>query len=447
MTRYVFVLGKNWMLGIAELIVYLRDRNLAKEVLDYTRTTAIVDIQEDLKDVELIDVLGALGGSFKIARVVSVYDRILLEEAFPAKGKVQKQARALLQQVPWAKKTWKNVKNKKVKFAVSTYSTYAKQTTIDLRKLTMGFNEWTKQQLIRMGARKVIYYVYEGPDKRGAKRPNVALWPKSIARHGLLSPPNAEIIMAIAESSVYVAKTIGVYDAQLQRYRDESRPYISEEVSTSPKLCRALLNFAGTRTGDTILDPFCGSGTLLMEAALLGMKCVGVDIDANAANGAKQNLRWLSRDLGERMSFKIVKGDSQQIDELITEKIDAVASEPELGPVHKDRPTKEEAVRHISELTQLYRTVLLKIGKILRSEGRIGMTIPVINSKDGQLSIDLEEMTAGTEFHVLMMLPKEAFESSIPKSKQLKITPDRPVLPERKRGQVVERGVVMLGRY
>ena len=298
-----------------------------------------------------------------------------------------------------------------------------------------------------MGARKAIYHIYEGPDKRGAKRPNVALWPKSIAKHALLSPPNAEIILAIAESSVYVAKTIGVYDAQLQRYRDESRPYISEETSTSPKLCRTLLNLAGARTGDTVLDPFCGSGTLLMEAALLGMKCIGVDIDGNAVNGAKQNLKWLSRDLGEKKIFRIIKGDSREIDHLIDEKVDAVAFEPELGPVYKERPTREEAVFQISELTDLYRRVIQKLGKILRPEGRIALTIPVINSQAGQLSIDLDELTTGTEFQTMMLLPKEALETSIPRSKQLKISPDRPALPERKRGQTVERAVVMLGRY
>ncbi|NHJ13586.1 MAG: methyltransferase domain-containing protein [Candidatus Thorarchaeota archaeon] len=447
MTRYVFVLGKNWMLGIAELIVYLQDRNLANEIYDYTRTTAVVDIEERLDDKELIDILGFLGGSFKIAKVVSVYDRSLVEEAFPAKGGVKKQARALLQQVPWTKGVWRNVKNKKVKFAVSTYSTSTKQTTIDLRKLTMGFDEWTKQQLMKMGARKAVYHIYEGPDKRGAERPNVALWPKSIARHGLLSPPNAEIILAIAESSVYVAKTIGVYDAELQRYRDESRPYISEEISTSPKLCRTLLNLAGARTGDTVLDPFCGSGTLLMEAALLGMNCIGVDIDGDAVNGANQNLRWLSRDLGEKKIFKIIKGDSQQIDKFVDSEVDAVAFEPELGPVYSERPTKEEASLQALELTKLYRGVLLGIGKVLRQEGRIAMTIPVINSQKGQVTIDLEEMTRGTEFGVIRLLPNEAFESSMPRSRQLAILPDRRTLPERKRGQVVERAVLMLGRF
>jgi tRNA G10 N-methylase Trm11 len=446
MTKYVFILGKNWTLSLAELVVYLQDRNLAEGLDDYTRTMAVVDIEEKLTDQDLVEMLGALGGCFKVGRVISVYDRSLVEEAFPAKGRVQNEARMLLKQLPWVQRIWPKLGGKKVKFAVSTYSMLGKQTTIDLRKLTLGLDDWTKKQLVKLGAKKAVYYVYEGPDKRGPDRPNVALWPKSIARHKLLSPPNAEVLVALGDSSVYIAKTIGVYDSMLQQYRDESRPYISEEISTSPKVCRTLLTLAGARPGDTILDPFCGSGTLLMEAALLGMKCIGIDIDGNTANGARQNMRWLASDLGESINFTIIKGDARNVDNLVKGKIDAVAFEPDLGPVYSERPTKEEAEENILELTKLYRTVLQKLGGILRPEGRIAMSLPVVNAQGGQILVDIEELTRETDFRVMKMLPKDSVESAQPRNKLLAISPNRATLPERKRGQVVERSIVMLGR-
>ncbi len=446
MTKYVFVLGKNWTLSLAELVVYLQDRNLSDGLVDYTRTTAIVDIEEKLTDHDLVEMLGALGGCFKVGRVISVYDRSLVEEAFPAKGRVKNESRMLLRQLPWVQRIWQKPSGKKVKFAVSTYSMLGKQTTIDLRKLTLGLDNWIRNELVKLGAKKAVYHVYEGPDKRGPDRPNVALWPKSIARYNLLSPPNAEILVALGDSSVYIARTVAVHDSMLQHYRDESRPYTSEEISTSPKLCRALLNLAGARPGDTVLDPFCGSGTLLMEAALLGMRCIGIDIDGNAVNGARQNMRWLASDLGESIDYTIIKGDAREVDKLIRGNIDAAAFEPDLGPVYSEKPTKEEAEESISELTELYRAVLQKLGGILRSEGRIAMSLPVVNTQGGQILIDLDELTRETEFQVMKMLPKDAVESAQPRHKLLAILPNRATLPERKRGQVVERSLVMLGR-
>ncbi|MBC7129668.1 hypothetical protein H5T51_00420, partial [Candidatus Bathyarchaeota archaeon] len=41
---------------------------------------------------------------------------------------------------------------------------------------------------------------------------------------------------------------------------------------------RALLNIIGLDKGDTVLDPFIGSGTTAVEAQLLGINCVGIDI-------------------------------------------------------------------------------------------------------------------------------------------------------------------------
>ena len=45
-----------------------------------------------------------------------------------------------------------------------------------------------------------------------------------------------------------------------------------------PQLIRALINIMGMKKGDTILDPFIGSGTTALESQLLGINCVGFDI-------------------------------------------------------------------------------------------------------------------------------------------------------------------------
>jgi DNA modification methylase len=44
-----------------------------------------------------------------------------------------------------------------------------------------------------------------------------------------------------------------------------------------PQLVRAALNIIGLGPGETVLDPFVGSGTTALEAQLLGINCVGFD--------------------------------------------------------------------------------------------------------------------------------------------------------------------------
>jgi len=45
-----------------------------------------------------------------------------------------------------------------------------------------------------------------------------------------------------------------------------------------PQMIRALLNIIGLKEGDTVFEPFSGSGTTALEAQLLGINFVGIDI-------------------------------------------------------------------------------------------------------------------------------------------------------------------------
>ena len=53
-----------------------------------------------------------------------------------------------------------------------------------------------------------------------------------------------------------------------------------------PKRCIKLFTFVG----DTVLDPFLGSGSTLIACALLNRKGIGVEIDRNYCEIAKQRL-------------------------------------------------------------------------------------------------------------------------------------------------------------
>jgi len=44
-----------------------------------------------------------------------------------------------------------------------------------------------------------------------------------------------------------------------------------------PQMIKGLMNIMGLKPGDTVLDPMMGSGTVLVEACLMGIKSIGID--------------------------------------------------------------------------------------------------------------------------------------------------------------------------
>lgn len=44
-----------------------------------------------------------------------------------------------------------------------------------------------------------------------------------------------------------------------------------------PQLIKGLLNILGVQSGETILDPMCGSGTLNVEASIIGINSIGIE--------------------------------------------------------------------------------------------------------------------------------------------------------------------------
>ncbi len=70
----------------------------------------------------------------------------------------------------------------------------------------------------------------------------------------------------------------------------------------NPQIVRALMNLFEVNSKTFILDPFCGSGTTLVEAAHIGAKCYGFDMNPMAiliSNAKLKSLNIKSEDLIE----------------------------------------------------------------------------------------------------------------------------------------------------
>ncbi|MBU1613152.1 hypothetical protein KKC87_01835, partial [Patescibacteria group bacterium] len=63
-----------------------------------------------------------------------------------------------------------------------------------------------------------------------------------------------------------------------------------------PKLAMIMVNLARVPREAVILDPFCGSGTILTEAMLLGYgNLIGTDSSEKAIEDTKKNMAWMKQ--------------------------------------------------------------------------------------------------------------------------------------------------------
>ncbi len=138
------------------------------------------------------------------------------------------------------------------------------------------------------------------------------------------------------------------------------RPFFSP-ISLHPKYARALINLTGVHRGGTVLDPFCGTGGIAIEAANMGMKAIVSDFDPQMVAGTEENMDFYGLKLHESDVL-----DIGNISERWS-KIDAVATDPPYG-----RSTKTGG----ENIEQIYTRGLKSISEVLRPGGCAGVVLP-----------------------------------------------------------------------
>lgn len=152
--------------------------------------------------------------------------------------------------------------------------------------------------------------------------------------------------------------------------RPRKRPFFHPSAMQS-KLARCMVNLAQPKSGDIILDPFCGTGTMLIEAALIGCRPLGLDVQRRMAKGTLRNMTH----------FKIkpegvIVADARS---LPVAKVDSVVTDPPYGisSTTLKRTTRqivEEMLKAVHELLSKRRKVCMAAPKTLNI-ARLGASL------------------------------------------------------------------------
>jgi precorrin-6B methylase 2 len=194
--------------------------------------------------------------------------------------------------------------------------------------------------------------------------------------------------------------TAWVPDSASMRQRGTRRPIPHSDIALSPRLARTLVNLAGLKPGQTILDPFCGSGTILIEAYGKSLRCLGLDSRASRVQEARENLQWSLGGVSTK-GYDIRKGDARELRRILRgTKVDAVVTEPLLLPRLDARPKTSTASAMIEESATVYNDALASMADSIHPEGRIVVVVPAIQTMDGdEVTLTLDGRKLGLRLY------------------------------------------------
>ena len=177
----------------------------------------------------------------------------------------------------------------------------------------------------------------------------------SKGRKVTLENPDIEVRGLITNSTTYVGlKLSEINRSQFENRKAQHRPFFSP-ISLHPKLARVMVNLSSIKKGETLLDPFCGTGGILIEAGLIGARVIGSDIEDKMIDGCKNNLGFYGI-----KNYKLLHSDIGKINRHVV-KIDAVVTD---FPYGKATTTKGEDIR------KLYKRAFENISCVLKDNGR-----------------------------------------------------------------------------
>ncbi len=243
----------------------------------------------------------------------------------------------------------------------------------------------------------LVRSILDGLKEGGLKKVRL-LRPKGneLLSEGVLRREALDVIAFPYHGGFALGPTAWVPDSVSMRKRGTLKPAPRSEIALSPRLARTLINLAGLQTGQTVLDPFCGSGTILIEAYGMSMRCLGLDTSASRVQEARENLHWSVRGVTDR-GYDIRKGDARDLPRILRgTKVDAIVTEPLLLPRLDARPKTATAQAMVEESAKIYNDALASMADVVQPDGRIVIVVPVVQTMDGdEVTLTLEGRKLG----------------------------------------------------
>ena len=266
-------------------------------------------------------------------------------------------------------------------------------------KITLGISDFSKQKksglakqksmelkrsLARMG-RSVRVITSNEPEISSAT-----------AHHNQLGEKAGCFEIFLIDREIYLS--LGTQNITAYTERDQARPARDAKVGMlPPKLAQILINLCGKLPeGARVLDPFCGTGVVLQEAAIMGYVPYGTDLNERMVEYSKKNLSWLFNERN-RKRFKILPGLIQKKDQILNAisvgdatsftwegEIDAVAFEGYLGAPMSKPPVDIKFKTEKAKCREIAMGFMKNITPQIKSGTPVVMALPAWLRENGK---------------------------------------------------------------
>jgi tRNA (guanine10-N2)-dimethyltransferase len=109
--------------------------------------------------------------------------------------------------------------------------------------------------------------------------------------HVNLSKPQKTFFGVLTDNRFFFGlKQAEIVAKPFSERRPRKRPFFHPSAMPA-KLARVMVNLAQPKKGDLVLDPFCGTGGMLIEAGLIGCRVVGFDAKPHMLRGGLKNIK------------------------------------------------------------------------------------------------------------------------------------------------------------
>jgi 23S rRNA G2445 N2-methylase RlmL len=162
-----------------------------------------------------------------------------------------------------------------------------------------------------------------------------------------LSQVNIRVFLE--HNQAYIGMRVSDKALHRRRYKQAHIP-----GSLKPSVAAAMLHLAEIKPGQRVLDPFCGAGTILVEAAMLASQALGGDIDMNALLAARINAASAS------VQLPLHVWDAQHIP-IAGRSVERVVTNLPWG----------QQVNIEENIPSLYRNICAEIYRVIKMDGQV----------------------------------------------------------------------------